>query len=136
MSKSTPILVAIFALLATVSLPSGARAQTDQAPATSSPTAPGGEAAAEKPKPKPKPTITVLVTNNRATGLAELDASPAGEGQSKKILTKLAPGKKATVHLPKGKSCLYDLHGSYDDGTSTDFSGIDLCKDGKINLVE
>jgi hypothetical protein len=138
MSKSMSNLVTILAFLASVSLAGSAAAQTDTAPATSTPAAPAAAAPAadEKAKPKPKPTITVIVTNSRKTGLAELDATPQGASESKKILTKLAAGKKATIRLPKGKSCVYDLHGSYDDGTSADMSAVDLCKDGKINLVE
>lgn len=137
MSKSKPTTVAIAAFLASALLAGGALAQTDTAPAASAPAAPAADATADqKPKPKPKPMINVVVTNNRSTGLVELAAAPAGGPESKKILSKLAAGKKATLHLPKSKGCLYDLHGSYEDGTSTDMSSVDLCKDGKINLVE
>ncbi|HXW20192.1 MAG TPA: hypothetical protein VEK35_06800 [Roseiarcus sp.] len=140
MSKPTMNPLVILAFLASASLAGGALAQTDTAPATApaAPAAatPAADAAAEKPKPKPKPMITVVVTNSRKTGLAELDATPDGASESKKILTKLAAGKKATIHLPKGKSCVYDLRASYDDGASADMSAVDLCTDGKINLVE
>ena len=141
MSKPTTNPLMILAFLASASLAGGASAQTDTAPAAPTPAAPAAatpaaDAAAEKPKPKPKPMITVVVTNSRKTGLAELDATPDGASESKKILTKLAAGKKATIHLPKGKSCVYDLRASYDDGASADMSAVDLCTDGKINLVE
>jgi hypothetical protein len=130
MSRSIPNMVAIATFLACAPL-GGAMAQTDTAPA-----APAAPAADQKPKPKPKPMINLVVTNNRSTGLVELSAAPAGAPESKKILTKLAAGKKATVRLPKDKGCVYDLHGSYEDGTSADISSVDLCKDGNINLVE
>jgi hypothetical protein len=136
MSRSIPNIAAIAAFLACAPLVGAAMAQTDAAPAAPAAAAPAAPAADQKPKPKPKPMINLVVTNNRSTGLVELSASPAGGPESKKILTKLAAGKKATVRLPKDKGCVYDLHGSYEDGTSTDISSVDLCKDGKINLVE
>jgi hypothetical protein len=137
MSKSIPITVAIAAFLASAPLAGGALAQTDTAPAASAPAAPAADATADqKPKPKPKPMINVVVTNNRSIGLVELAAAPAGGPERKKILSKLAAGKKATVRIPKDKGCAYDLHVSYEDGTSADMSSVDLCKDGKINLVE
>ncbi|HLW91873.1 MAG TPA: hypothetical protein VKS78_11300 [Roseiarcus sp.] len=134
---------AIAALIAGVSFAGSARAQTDaapaapagSAPAATAPAAPAGDATAA-PKPKLKPMIVVVVTNNRSVGLVELDAAPAGGPETKKIVTKLAPGKKATVRLPKSKGCLYDLHGVYDDGTTTDISSTDLCKDGRVNLID
>jgi len=38
--------------------------------------------------------------------------------------------------VPHGKSCVFDLHGAYADGSSTDLASIDLCKDKNVNLVE
>jgi hypothetical protein len=89
-----------------------------------------------KPKPKRAATVDVVVSNQRSVGLTELDAAPAGGPQTKKIVTKLAPGKKTVVKLARGKDCLYDLHGAFEDGAATDISGYDVCKDKKINLVE
>jgi hypothetical protein len=34
------------------------------------------------------------------------------------------------------KSCIFDLHGVYADGSSTDSTSVDLCKDKNVNLVE
>jgi hypothetical protein len=113
--------------------------------ATAQTAAPAGDAAGaapaaapDKAKPKkPAPAkVDVVVTNNRTIGLKELLAAPAGGADSKKIAGPLAPGKKVVVHLTHDKDCLFDLHGVYDDGTSTDVQGVALCKDKKIDLVE
>jgi hypothetical protein len=34
------------------------------------------------------------------------------------------------------KSCVFALHGAYADGSSTDSTSVDLCKDKNVNLVE
>jgi hypothetical protein len=93
-----------------------------------------------KPKPKPKKaepqTVAVVVTNKRAVALTDLLASAAGSPESKKIVGELAPGKKIVVHLTHDKDCLFDLHGDYEDGSTTDAVGVALCKDKTINLTE
>jgi hypothetical protein len=97
-------------------------------------------AAPAKPKAKPKkagpPTVDVVVTNKRAVELIALLASASGSPDSKQIAGPLEPGKKVVVHLAHDKACLFDLHGVYADGTSTDSQGVALCKDKTINLVE
>jgi hypothetical protein len=98
--------------------------------------APAAPAAAAKPHRKVAPTIVVLVTNSRAVALTELDAAAAGGAPAKQIVANLAPGKKTSVKVPHGKSCVFDLHGAYADGSSTDLASIDLCKDKNVNLVE
>jgi len=40
------------------------------------------------------------------------------------------------VHLTHDKACLFDLHGDYADGTTTEAAGIDLCKDKTLNLTD
>jgi len=120
---------------------SAARAQTTPAVPDAAETA-GDAGNTAKPRPKhakpkaPKlPSIAVVVTNSRSVGLTELDAAPAG-GDSVKILGELKPGKKMVVHLAHDKPCLFDLHGVFDDLTTTDQSSVNLCDDKKINLVE
>ena len=116
------------------------------APATPDAAPPAGDEAA-KPKPKPKaakpkpktaklPSVAVVVTNSRKVGLTELDAAPSGTGDSVKILGALAAGKKVVIHVAHDKPCLFDLHGVFDDLTTTDESSINLCADKTINLVE
>ena len=80
--------------------------------------------------------VDVVVANERAVALTELLAATSGSSESKKIAGPLEPGKKVVVHLAHDKACLFDLHGAYEDGTTTDAVGVDLCKDKKINLVE
>ena len=107
-----------------------ANAPTDAAPAKAA------EAPVAKPRKKMAPTVVVLVANERAVPLTELDATPAGGADAKQIVANLAPGKKTSVRLAHGKSCVFDLHGAFDDGSSTDMTSVDLCKDNKVNLVE
>ena len=74
-------------------------------------------------------SVVVLVTNLRAVALTELDAAPRAARQAKPIVANLAPGKKTSVRVAHGKSCVFDLHGAYADGSSTDLASVDLCKD-------
>src|ERR1700691_4947991 len=100
---------------------------------------------ATKPKPKPKaakpketklPSVAVEVTNSRKVGLTELDAALSGHGDSVKILGALAAGKKVVIHVAHDKPCLFDLHGVFDDLTTTEEASVNLCTEKKINLVE
>ena len=107
----------------------------------------GDEATKPKPKPKPKPkadkpeatklpSVAVEVTNSRKVGLTELDAALSGHGDSVKILGALAAGKKVVIHVEHDKPCLFDLHGVFDDLTTTEEASVNLCTEKKINLVE
>ena len=105
----------------------------------------GDEATKPKPKPKPKaakpketklPSVAVVVTNSRKVALTELDGALSGHGDSVKILGSLAAGKKVVIHVEHDKPCLFDLHGVFDDLTTTDEASVDLCTEKKINLVE
>ncbi len=127
----------ILAILAGGLLAAGAaEAQTD-APSKDAPAA----AAPAQPKPKPKaaagqPRVDVVVTNSRAVPLTALLAAPSGSADSKKIAGPLAAGKRVVVHLAHDKACLFDIHGDYADGTTTEAEGVALCNDKKINLIE
>ena len=105
---------------------------------TAAPPAP--DAAAAKPHkmaPKASAAVAVVtVTNKRAVALTALDATPSGGVEAVTILKSLAPGKKATAKVKHGKDCVFDLHGAYEDGSSTDMPGVDLCKEKSFNLVE
>ena len=114
-----------------------AAAQTDQAPAASE-----TSAAPAKPAMKPKPkkpamaSVSVTIANKRSVGLTDLQASESGTGKTKKIAGPLAAGKKTVVSLTHGKDCLFDLSAVYDDGSTMDAAGVDLCADKTINLVD
>jgi hypothetical protein len=109
------------------------------APAADAPAAP-----VVKPQKKPQkksqkkvtPSVVVVVTNSRSVALTELDATPSGGTLPKTIVSNLAPGKKISVTVATGKSCVFNLHGAYADGSSTDSTSVDLCKDKNVNLVE
>lgn len=137
---------ALVALAVGAALMAGAASAQTAAPAPAAPAAnapastvadaPPVKAPVAKPRKKMTPTVVVLVTNSRAVALTELDAGTAGGAQAKQIVANLAPGKKTSVKVPHGKSCVFDLHGAYADGSSTDLTSVDLCKDNKVNLVE
>jgi hypothetical protein len=82
------------------------------------------------------PSVVVVVTNSRSVALTELDATPSGGTLPKTIVSNLAPGRKISVTVATGKSCVFNLHGAYSDGGSTDSTSVDLCKDKNVNLVE
>ena len=132
-------LVALIIGAALAAGPAGAQTAQPDAPAANAPAATVADAppakAAVKPHRKTTPTVVVLVTNSRAVALTELDAAAAGGAQAKQIVANLAPGKKTSVKIPHGKSCVFDLHGAYADGSSTDSASVDLCKDKNVNLV-
>ena len=142
MSKNKKMIWGIAGLLAGALLAtSAASAQTAAAPDATAPAAAAPDAAApQKPKPRPRkpmqPRVDVVVTNARAVPLTALLAAPAGSPDSKKIAGPLAPGKKVVVHLSHDKACLFDLHGDFADGTTTEAAGVELCKDKKINLTD
>jgi hypothetical protein len=90
----------------------------------------------KKPQKKVTPSLVVVVTNSRSVALSELDATPSGGTLPKTIVANLAPGKKISVTVATVKSCVFNLHGAYADGSSTDSTSVDLCKDKNVNLVE
>ncbi|MGA2794086.1 MAG: hypothetical protein ABSE69_11215 [Roseiarcus sp.] len=127
----------------TAETPAPAPAAEAPPPAANTPAAMTGaepakppKAAVAKPRKKTAPKVVIQVTNQRAVPLTELDATPAGGAEAKQIVANLAPGKKTSVTLAHGKSCVFDLHGAFDDGSSTDMTSVDLCKDNKVNLVD
>jgi hypothetical protein len=90
----------------------------------------------KKPQKKVTASVIVVVTNSRSVALTELDATPSGGTLPKTIVSNLAPGKKISVTVATDKSCVFNLHGAYADGSSTDSTSVDLCKDKNVNLVE
>ena len=109
---------------------SRARAQSSDMPATDA-----TARSAQKPMAA-ESTIAVTVTNSRPTGLIELDAAPAGSSAVRKIVENLGPGRRTIVRLPRGVDCAFDLRGIYQDGATATALAVDLCKEGKVNLVE
>jgi hypothetical protein len=87
-------------------------------------------------KPKAGGTVVLQVTNSRKVGLKELDVTPKGQFLPIKVLGALGSGKKATAKLSTAKDCLFDVRGTYDDGSATESLGVDLCKDQNVNLLD
>jgi hypothetical protein len=110
------------------------------APAATVANAPQAAARVAKPQNKRRkkvtPSFVVVVSNSRSIALSELDATPSGGTVPKTIVSNLAPGKTLSVTVATEKSCVFSLHGAYADGSSTDSTSVDLCKDKKVNLVE
>jgi hypothetical protein len=98
----------------------------------------GAQTAAPAAKSQKKDTasVIILVTNSRSVALTELDATPSGLFIPKTIVSKLAPGKTASVKVATDKDCVFDLRGVYADDSVTEMPGVDLCKDKNVNLVE
>jgi hypothetical protein len=120
--------------------PANQPAATDaQAPAPAPTVADAPAPTPDKPKPKPKkkvqPSVVVVVTNSRTVALTKLEATGEG-GAAKTIVSDLPPGKKKSVKVEHGKSCVFDLHGDYADGSTSDSASVDLCKDKTVNLVD
>jgi hypothetical protein len=90
----------------------------------------------KKPQKKVTSSVVVVVTNSRSVALSELDATPSGETLPKTIVSNLAPGQKISVIVATVKSCVFNMHGAYADGSNTDSTSIDLCKDKNVNLIE
>jgi hypothetical protein len=90
----------------------------------------------KKPEKKVTSSVVVVVINSRSVALSELDATPSGETLPRTIVSNLAPGQKTSVMVATTKSCVFNLHGAYTDGSNTDSTSVDLCKDRNVNLVE
>ena len=118
----------VFAALAIAVLAGLAAAQT-------------GAAAKEKTNPKAAkadsgPTVAVTVTNKRKAGVVELDVALAGSPSFKPILRNLGAGKQAVITLSRDENCRFDFFIKYDDGATNTVPGVNVCDDGKLNLVE
>jgi hypothetical protein len=110
------------------------------APAANVANAPPAMARVARPQNKRRKKVTqsfvVVVSNSRSVALSELDATPSGGTLPKTIVSNLAAGKTLSVTVATERSCVFNLHGAYADGSSTDSISVDLCKDKNVNLVE
>jgi hypothetical protein len=106
------------------------------APSAAAPVAKAQKKLQKKLQKKVMSSVVVVVTNSRSVALSELDATPSGETLPKTIVSNLAPGQKISVSIATVKSCVFNLHGAYADGSNTDSTSVDLCKDKNVNLIE
>jgi hypothetical protein len=128
--KISSTLAILLTSLAVVLFAGGAQGQT------SAPAAAAKQKIKTKEKTDSGATIAVTVTNKRKAAVVELDAALAGSAAFKPLLRKLAPGKQSVVTLPRDESCTFDFYIKYDDGETNTVTGVDVCPDGKLNLVE
>jgi hypothetical protein len=124
--KKRSIVAVLSTSLVVAQLSSSAESQTSSPPA----------GVKTKAKVNSSETIAVTVTNKRKSGVAELDVALAGSAAFKPLLRKLAPGKQTVVTLPRDESCAFDFYIKYEDGQTNTVTGVDVCPDGKLNLVE
>jgi hypothetical protein len=88
-------------------------------------------------KAKAGGAVVLQVTNSRKVGLKELDVTAQGQFLPIKILGALGSGKKATAKVSTAKGdCVFDIRGTYDDGSKTESLGVDVCKDQNVNLLD
>jgi hypothetical protein len=106
------------------------------APPTGAPVAKAQKKVRKKAQKKVTASVVVVVTNSRPVALSELDATPSGGTLPNTIVSNLAPGKTISVTAATAKACVFNLHGAYADGSSTDSTRVDLCKDKNVNLVD
>ena len=92
---------------------------------------------AKKPKGEAIPRNgAIIVTNRRDATLVELTATPEKGGNPVVLARDLAAGGKANAKLPAKAGCVFSLSGTFEDESSMDAASINLCRDGRVNLVE
>jgi hypothetical protein len=123
--------------------PAAAKAKKAANAATDAATpAPDAAKAADDGKPAAKPksdkgSVTVSVLNKRDVALKSMTAiATGGDGDPKKVIGAVKPGKRGVGHVARTKDCLYDLHGDYEDGSVFEASSVDLCKSSGFNLKD
>ena len=131
--------------LAGFGAPARAQAPAEQ-PTTQAPAAAPAKPAKAKRKTKAARTAkgetpmrggALLIVNQRDATLVELTATPKGrKGESQVIASDVAAGGEAKGRLDRKAGCLFDLSGTFSDESTMEASGLDLCKDGRIKLVE
>lgn len=92
-------------------------------------------AATTKAKATPKGAISI--TNARSAMLVELAViSHNAKVEPAIVARSLASGTATRAALPKAGGCIYDIDGLFEDETTVQITGLNLCKDARINLVE
>lgn len=120
----------------------GMQAQAQQAapPAAESkvqpPKAAPKQNAAPKAKKQPNDATEALIINARTVALTGLTLS---NNQGRPVATqkaKIAPGKRATLKLPKKAGCSFIVSVAFEDGAEVDETEVNLCTDKTIRLTE
>lgn len=96
-------------------------------------------AAEAAPKAKAGGALKITVTNKRTVAITSLGfLAPGAETGGKNLLKKPLPSGKSivlTVPAKKGE-CVFDILGSYADEIEISGSGMDVCKDKTLTLVD
>lgn len=149
-SKAAALVIALGGV-ALLAAPAGAQSlfNTTPAPAVEAPVAEAVGAAtaaavrAATPrkaakKPAAKNAAKVNIVNKRGATLVELAvlSKSAANAQPQMVASGLLAGKRKTTNLTRNGGCIYDVSGAFDDESTIEVTGLDLCKDANINLVE
>lgn len=98
-----------------------------------------GYAQAQAAKPAAKAaSYTVKVSNGRTAAVSTLSLVPQGEAPGANLLKKPLEAGKTIAIVVKAKKgqCLFDVSGGYDDEVEIAGSGLNLCKDKTLALVD
>lgn len=100
----------------------------------------GQAMAAPKAAPKKDPARDVIVTltNGRTSPVIFFTVIGAdSQGQEANLLKDaLAPGKSVKVKAKGLKGCSFGIAADLEDGSSAEASGVNLCKDATVKLVD
>lgn len=148
-TKAAALALALGGAVLIASAPAGAQSMfnTTPAPAAEAVAQEAGAAATRAAAPARKPAAKkvaaknatkVNVINKRGATLVELAvvSKSAANAQPQIVAAGLTAGKRKTSNLAKNGGCVYDVSGEFDDESTIEVSGLDLCRDANINLVE
>lgn len=93
-------------------------------------------AAAQQRKKTPKPPTAVTVSNARTSTLTDFTLSTDAGQPVAGLRAPLAPGKKITLKLAKGATCMLVVSAVYDDGSENAGGQVDVCKDKAIRFTD
>ena len=100
----------------------------------------GQAMAAPKPAAKKDPARDVIITltNGRTSPVVFFTVIGAdSQGQEANLLKDaLAPGKSVKVKAKALKGCSFGIAADLEDGSSSEASGVNLCKDATVKLVD
>jgi hypothetical protein len=120
----------IIGLMAAEGAMSNLQRQVAEAPLSS------GESSRVNQARKQDIAFSLTVANRRTIGLKALDIALTGSPNFERIVENLAPGREAVVAVPSNGKCIFDFHGVFDDGATTNAFALNLCKNTTINLFE
>ncbi len=123
----------VLASFLSFSLVGGAYAQQAQ-PAASEPAKTTPQP--KKKKVEPKTASEILLNNARSVGLTGLEVTDAKGEVVGKLKNALAAGKKATLKLKKGTSCVVSVVANFEDEAAVEQTDLDLCKDKLVRFVD